>query len=326
MFLMGDFNTPSHLDWTPDAIKGQPDKKHPVDWPVGEVVEAAGLRDSYRELFPDPAADPGLTWPANRPFVSGYNPYRRGDTRDRIDFIYDGGPAKPVQTQIVGEAGVPGVDVVITPWPSDHRAEVTTFDVSLAAPPTMVAVDRRLIETDETATVRFHAPDAEAHRVVAVPAGGDPATSSVAEAPAVGTDGVVELKPSGDWTAGAYDAALLDASGRSLSTIPFWVNDVGMGPVITTDRRSYGVGDPIEVTWSFSPGNRFDWIGVYRRHADPNVASYAQWLYADATVDGRATINMAAEGPWPIKPGRYSLYLLADDSYTKLAGADFTVR
>ena len=33
----------------------------------------------------------------------------------------------------------------------------------------------------------------------------------------------------------------------------------------------------------------------------------------------------APTGPWPMKPGKYSVYLLRDDDYVKLASADFTI-
>ncbi|HUL86284.1 MAG TPA: endonuclease/exonuclease/phosphatase family protein [Actinomycetota bacterium] len=321
-FIMGDFNTPSHLDWTAAALRDQPDR-FPVDWPVGEAVEAAGFRDSYRQLFPDPVKDPGLTWPANRPFVAGYNPYRHGDPRDRIDFIYDGGPATPVESKIVGEGGVPGVDIVVSPWPTDHRGEVTTFEVTPAVPPVLLSADRRLITTGDAALVRYHAPGADGEHIVVVPAGGDPTTASVADAPTTGTDGAVEVRPASGWTAGAYDAVLLDANGQRLAITQLWVESPGQEPVIATGKATYGTGEPIDVTWNWAPGNRWDWLGIYRRHA--GVSSYLDYIYTGATVQGTGTVAAAAEGAWPLKPGKYSVYLLRDDDYVKLASADFTI-
>jgi hypothetical protein len=326
VFITGDFNTPSHLDWTAAAIAGQKDKRYPVDWPVSQVVEAAGFRDSYRQIFPDPVAHPGLTWPANRPIAGGYNPYRRGDTPDRIDFIYDGGPATPIESKIVGEGGVPGVDIVVSPWPTDHRAQVTTFDVAPAAPPVMLSMDRRLILTDADAVVRFHVPGSAGEHVVAVPRGGDATTDSVADAPITGTDGAVTLAPTGGWNAGVYDAVLVDASGQQLAEVPLWVEAPGQHPVVATGKAKYGVGDPIDVTWRWAPGNRWDWIAIYRRHRDPNTAPYLEYVYTKATIDGSATIDVTAHGKWPLEAGAYSVYLMQDDDYVKLAGGDFTIR
>ncbi|MEZ5192115.1 MAG: endonuclease/exonuclease/phosphatase family protein [Nocardioides sp.] len=61
VLLTGDLNEPSHLDWTA-ATAAQHDGIGPVAWPVSEALVGAGLRDSYREVHPDPVADPGTTW------------------------------------------------------------------------------------------------------------------------------------------------------------------------------------------------------------------------------------------------------------------------
>ena len=76
-----------------------------------------------------------------------------------------------------------------------------------------------------------------------------------------------------------------------------------------------------------APGNKWDWIGVYRRGADPNVASYKNWDYTDAKIAGTVLIDgRAPGGPWPLPPGEYDVLLLKDDSYQELARAPFTVK
>ena len=67
VFLLGDFNAPSHLDWTAAAVGSRPHLRAVVDWPVSRAIEAAGFRDTWREIHPDPVAEPGLTWWADRP-------------------------------------------------------------------------------------------------------------------------------------------------------------------------------------------------------------------------------------------------------------------
>ena len=136
-------------------------------------------------------------------------------------------------------------------------------------------------------------------------------------------DGAVEVRPASGWTAGAYDAVLLDAGGQRLATTQLWVEDPGQEPVIATGKATYAKDEPIDVTWNWTPGNRWDWIGVYRRHA--GVSSYLEYIYTGATVQGSGTIDAAATGPWPLKLGKYSVYLLRDDHYVKLASADFTI-
>src|ERR1700693_3263983 len=73
VFLTGDFNSPSLHDWTASAIKSWKFRAYPVSWPVTGAVEAAGFKDSYRTVHPDPVADPGITWPVKRP-LAGWNP------------------------------------------------------------------------------------------------------------------------------------------------------------------------------------------------------------------------------------------------------------
>lgn len=326
VFLAGDFNAPSHLDWTQETVGLRDHVRFALDWPVSEAVEQAGLHDSYREVHPDPVADQGLTWPAARR-GKGYNPARNGAAADRIDFVYAGGPAKTTGSELVGEPGGAGVDIEIAQWPTDHRATVSTFDVTPADPPAFVAVEQRLVEVGDDARVTYHAPDGDAGSVVVVPGGEAPGAGDVAEQPTEGakTDGTPAFSTAG-WEPGSYEAALLSTSGDELARIPFWVQGVGVGPEIDTVRPTYDEGRPIDVEWHAAPGNRADWIGIYKRDADPKVAYYIMWTYTEAAIEGSATFDDDAHGPWPLKPGAYSVYLLQDDSYKLLAGGDFTVR
>jgi endonuclease/exonuclease/phosphatase family metal-dependent hydrolase len=123
----GDFNSPSHLDWTEATMKARPAVKYPVEWPESKLMADSGFVDSYRAVHADPVATPGLTWTPGypHPFV------RPQETHDRIDYIYSIG-AKAVASDVVGEVGGPDVVVGIDPWPADHRALVTTFEVEPA--------------------------------------------------------------------------------------------------------------------------------------------------------------------------------------------------
>jgi hypothetical protein len=328
VFLVGDFNEPSHLDWTKAAVGLREHVEFPVRWPVSRVVAAAGLTDSYREVHPDPVQDPGLTWPASRPFVKGYNPGPNGAPADRIDFVYAGGPATATASAIVGERGGEGVDVPVSPWPTDHRATVSTFDVTPATPPTFVAVEQRLVEAGDEIHVGFEGSGQPGERIVIVPEGGDPAADehAIAERSSDQSDGGTMSFSTEGWAPGAYDAVLAGADGVEVSRIAFWVRAPGAPPEIATARPSYAEGEPIQVEWRMAPGNRFDWIGIYKRGANPNVAYYIMWNYTGATVEGSDVFDEDAHGAWPLKPGEYSVYLLQDDSYEKLAGGNFAVR
>lgn len=117
----GDFNEPTHLDWTPKAVEAglYPFK---VQWPGSSAFAKAGFKDSYRETHPDEVAQPGRTWPANE------EP-KPGDPNVRIDYVMHRGEGlKVVSSQIVGESA-DKADIVVSPYPTDHRSVLTTFEV-----------------------------------------------------------------------------------------------------------------------------------------------------------------------------------------------------
>ena len=119
IFVGGDFNEPSHRDWTEATVRAnlQP---LPVQWPGTSKLESIGMVDTYRAVYPDPVARPGITW---TPTTEASDPE---DHHDRIDFVFARGPGlKVLAASVVGEAQ-PAADMVVTPWPSDHRAIVTT--------------------------------------------------------------------------------------------------------------------------------------------------------------------------------------------------------
>ncbi len=121
VFIAGDFNEPSHRDWTQEAAKAG---LHPiaVAWPGTTKLEAAGFVDLFRAAHPDPVARPGMTW---TPTSEADDPE---DHHDRIDHLFGRAAAlKVIDAGIVGERQ-PEADIVATPWPSDHRAVVATVE------------------------------------------------------------------------------------------------------------------------------------------------------------------------------------------------------
>jgi hypothetical protein len=325
VFLTGDFNTPSWRDWTPAMVGVRAQILYPVKWPVSVAVEHAGFRDSYREVFPDPALKPGLTWWAARPKLPGWNPGKYAP-EDRIDFVYAAGAATATGTEIVGERNHAGVDVGIQPWPSDHRSVVSTFTVTPGVTPVLVAVQDRLVDVGQDENVRFRSPGIGDEQVVVVPAGGDPASDAVAEQPTgAEAEGTLAFATDG-WSASAYEAVLVDGAGAELSRIPFWLKEPGAGPDVSTGKHKYAVGESIDVSWSNAPGERRDWVSVYRRDADPHVADYLLWAYTRTSIEGSVTLDDSSNGDFPLEEGKYSVYLLADDGYKLLAGSPFTIR
>jgi endonuclease/exonuclease/phosphatase family metal-dependent hydrolase len=119
VFLTGDFNEPSHLDWTPRAATAGICPLA-VEYPSTRAVMEAGLRDAYRVVYPDEVQNPGRTW---TPITRLEDPK---DRHDRIDFVFVGGVGVTVtRCEVVGEA-LEAADLVVVPYPSDHRAVVAT--------------------------------------------------------------------------------------------------------------------------------------------------------------------------------------------------------
>ncbi|MEC8777388.1 MAG: endonuclease/exonuclease/phosphatase family protein, partial [Verrucomicrobiota bacterium] len=123
VFVVGDFNEPSHLDWTEAAAKAG---RHPikVEYPNSLAMKKAGFSDAYRTLYPDEMKNPGYTWSS---FYKFDDPTTH---HDRIDFVYFKGSGLTVKDiRIVGE-NKKDADIVISPYPSDHRAVVATLELS----------------------------------------------------------------------------------------------------------------------------------------------------------------------------------------------------
>lgn len=317
--LTGDFNTPSHLDWTGPVVASR-QFPYPVAWPVGAALAEAGFRDSYREAHPDPVARPGMTWTPGYP-----SPIVGSDeVFDRIDWVLVAGEAVTLDSRVVGEAGGPDVAVAIAPRPSDHRGVVSTFRLQPGEPPPLVAVARRTITAGEELIVRYHAPGDEGERIAILPAAGDVGSDVFALLPPLESaiDGSVVFGTD-RFPAGAYEAALVGSDGSALARIPFTVLPPGARPTVTAGQPAYAVGEPIAVTWAHGPGYRRDWLGVYRQD-DPNLGNYLGFLYADAESGGTVIFDEAALGG-PLPPGDYLVRLMRDDGYVELATAAFSV-
>jgi exodeoxyribonuclease III len=118
VFVTGDFNEPSHLDWTAAAVAAG---RAPVavDWPSSGAFAAAGFRDLFRAAHPDPVARPGHTW---TPLTAPDDPT---DRHDRIDLVLardSAGRVVVVEHALVVGESLSFADLVVEPWPSDHRA------------------------------------------------------------------------------------------------------------------------------------------------------------------------------------------------------------
>ena len=108
LVVAGDFNSPSHLDWT-EATR----ERHcglALAWPVSLAMQQAGFADAYRHSHPDPLRMPGRTWTPRSPQA----------WQDRIDYIYYRGRLRCIGTEVVDEHAVC--------WPSDHAAVLAILE------------------------------------------------------------------------------------------------------------------------------------------------------------------------------------------------------
>lgn len=119
VFVGGDFNEPSHRDWSERAAAIG---RHPAAVPFPTVLrlESIGFVDTFRTAFPDEIEKPGFTW------TPGSTVDDKEDHHDRIDFILVRATGAKVESAAVVGEKRPEADIIITPWPSDHRAVVAT--------------------------------------------------------------------------------------------------------------------------------------------------------------------------------------------------------
>lgn len=318
VFFTGDHNEPSSLDWTEATAAARPDVEEAVPWPVSEQILGLGFHDTYREVHPDPVQDPGIT---------------HQGAGDRIDYVYAAGPVDTLDSQLVGEEGGKGVELGFDPWTSDHRAVLSTFDVTPIPMPVMVSVSEALVTQGGPLTVAYRAPASDGATVAVVPSEADTGSPVLTNA-VTGTSGSFDVETA-ELEPGGYDAVLTGGDGAELASVGFWIRDPNAQIEVSTDRATYGAGEPIVVSWTDGPANRWDWIGVYKAaEADPKVDYYLIWnyvgLHAAGTVPpsvaGSMTLDETAMGsPWPLPPGRYVVHYLVTDRYRSIGSAAFRV-
>ncbi len=124
LLVGGDWNSPSHLDWTADAARIFRFRRA-LDLPVSRAMSDAGFADAFRQLHPDPVQSPGITW---SPLLRGTA--EQPETADRIDRLYvhqTAGQARlqPVAATVIPlvleRASIPQADRI---FPSDHGGVV----------------------------------------------------------------------------------------------------------------------------------------------------------------------------------------------------------
>jgi endonuclease/exonuclease/phosphatase family metal-dependent hydrolase len=325
VFFTGDFNSPSHHDYTQAYVDAR-DLPYRVAWPVSTSLADAGFRDSYREAHPDPVATPGFTW------TPGVPKLRVNEVHDRIDWVLAAGPSTTVSSELVGEVGGPDVDIEVDPYVTDHRGVVSEFSVTPGVPPLLVAPAERRVFRGQDLVVSFHADGTAGERVAIVPPGGRERDVLRSRSTGATADGEVTFASLG-LPRGTYDIVLLGPNDRVRSRSRFWLYPDGERTRVWTRDRVYEQGERIRVSWSAAPGNRYDWLGIFRPtelHPLAHVCdavycrnwNYKWYLYTRSRIQGSTSFGPNAEvgyGEWPLKRGRYEIRLFADDGYRLLA-------
>ena len=89
-----------------------------MEYPTSENLAEAGFADAWRTIYPDEMKKPGVTW----------SPLTKSeDHHDRIDFVYSRGKDIDLLDVKIIVENRENADIVVTPYPSDHRAVVATY-------------------------------------------------------------------------------------------------------------------------------------------------------------------------------------------------------
>ena len=141
LLVGGDWNCPSHLDWTADTALLYRNRRN-LPLPVSTAMQSAGFMDTFRAVYPNPAQHPGITW---SPMFRGHSPSFRGENRkpeglERIDRLYLKNPASGWQLRPVSGCVLPqmwedeSIPLVDRAFPSDHGALVMDLQWSDSTP------------------------------------------------------------------------------------------------------------------------------------------------------------------------------------------------
>jgi endonuclease/exonuclease/phosphatase family metal-dependent hydrolase len=136
VILLGDFNEPSHLDWTKNTSTLFDHNGVIINWQSTYSLFKNGFTDAFRKFFPDEKSNPGITWPslAHGKKSTSWTP--KSDERDRIDYIFYKekgietlyatlvGPKESYAFGELTDSSVSNENFVADKleWPSDHKA------------------------------------------------------------------------------------------------------------------------------------------------------------------------------------------------------------
>ena len=326
IILTGDFNAPSHLDWTSYHTSSRPHMKYAVEWPVSKSLEKMGFIDTYRSVFPDAKAKPGLTWTPGSP-APKTNP---NETHDRIDFIWASGTNNVLDAKILGEKNGPDVDISVTPYPSDHRGVITTCVINAVNCPNYIQTKNRILNFSDSIKLKYFTQEKGPFQIILKDSSGN---SIMTLNNIKSSNGELYVKLANKFTK-KIDIYLLQKDSV-IAQGNFWrLEKDKFQPKLLLTKEVYLENEPIPVTWQNSPGDRFDWIAIYSKSANTKAdyglthqqSKYLIYKYTMGEVSGNLILDSFSKGDfWPLKPGEYVIHLLSDDGFQSLASKSIKV-
>lgn len=143
VILGGDFNEPSHLDWTRETKDLYDHNGMIIPWTVPLILDNSGFVDAYRAFYPNVLDYPGFTFPSDNEKVpvNKLTWAPKSDERDRIDYIFYyphrrlelkdavifGPKGSIMKSQRVKEISKDPFIEPLGTWPTDHKGVLVTF-------------------------------------------------------------------------------------------------------------------------------------------------------------------------------------------------------
>jgi len=225
----------------------------------------------------------------------------------------------PIASVVMGEAGNPQNALSVTPWPSDHRAVLTTVQVTPIDAPALITVEPRPVRQGGNLLLRVTGLNHATYSAMVTARGSDTPLIGIADVDPADRP-TLRLSTLG-LPVGDYDAVLSGAAGELARTRFAVVPADGQASLTVT--APVHPGSDIALEFKGSQGFKLDWVGIYAK-GEPSVYTYLGFAYTGARINGSLTFP-AGELYEELAPGDYEARLMFDDHYRVLAVAPFTV-
>ena len=96
-------------------------------------------------------------------------------------------------------------------------------------------------------------------------------------------------------------------------------------PKLILSKNEYLNDEKIRVDFRGGPGNKKDWIGIFRKGQKPGGIESVQWNYVDGTKSGANAKSSGLLEFNSLSEGSYEMFYLENDGYKILSSATFNV-